>query len=348
MLSNHATPVPADGHLYNPHIDAAHVNTSMVSEFNLELPSADINVLDINKRSFPDTEKSESEDEGELGTNQAALDDVSDLGSLKSFKLLNVKDEKSIQAKSLPNEAWDGADDENADDERSVMSLARLPTIHLNNHELSTYAQKAAQLNEQIGLQEQATGNDTGHLAPEKPELSADNMSSFSKTSIVRCNCKKSKCLRLHCVCFAELRECSAACNCCGCKNNEESREVREFVIAKTREINPLAFKPKIKNFKGMNVNSRGCNCSKNNCLKRYCECYKSGSGCTKLCSCLACKNSKETLSTEEITNIKDKGYRRKHKIVISDATLDKRDQPDTDSAVKFVRHKKKRKNMLD
>lgn len=141
------------------------------------------------------------------------------------------------------------------------------------------------------------------------------------------------------------MKECGDACKCLDCKNNPQFKDMREFVIEKTKEINPLAFKPKIKNVMGKKVNSRGCNCAKNNCLKRYCECYKSGSGCTKLCTCAECKNTKDAL-VQDIDIVKDKGYRRKHKIIINEPLLHKRGTiEEEDGGVTFIKHKKKRKS---
>lgn len=35
----------------------------------------------------------------------------------------------------------------------------------------------------------------------------------------VPCNCKKSKCLKLYCECFAAGLMCMKECNCCDCNN---------------------------------------------------------------------------------------------------------------------------------
>ena len=37
----------------------------------------------------------------------------------------------------------------------------------------------------------------------------------------------------------------------------------------------------------------KSCNCLKSNCLKKYCDCYKFGQGCSEECGCVGCKNTK-------------------------------------------------------
>jgi hypothetical protein len=35
------------------------------------------------------------------------------------------------------------------------------------------------------------------------------------------------------------------------------------------------------------------CNCTKSNCKKKYCECFKSGKYCDDKCRCVSCENLK-------------------------------------------------------
>ena len=42
------------------------------------------------------------------------------------------------------------------------------------------------------------------------------------------------------------------------------------------------------------------CNCTKSNCMKKYCECFKQGFSCNSLCRCMDCKNKIK----EEVNNI--------------------------------------------
>jgi hypothetical protein len=94
-----------------------------------------------------------------------------------------------------------------------------------------------------------------------------------------KCNCKKSRCLKLYCECFSSGLGCSKDCNCLDCSNVPGNFE-REEAIRQTKERNPNAFKPKILFKGGPNepVNpdvvdgrhTKGCNCKKSHCLKKY------------------------------------------------------------------------------
>lgn len=44
------------------------------------------------------------------------------------------------------------------------------------------------------------------------------------------CNCRKSKCLKLYCECFANNKYCGPACACACCSNTQEHDELRLHV----------------------------------------------------------------------------------------------------------------------
>ena len=100
------------------------------------------------------------------------------------------------------------------------------------------------------------------------------------------CRCKKSNCMKLYCDCFANGEKC-IGCNCVNCSNvigNEINiKKVYDEVVGK----NPVSMKLNLQKKSKTN----GCNCSKSNCLKKYCECYKAGLKCSKICRCKICEN---------------------------------------------------------
>ncbi|KAG7542902.1 Tesmin/TSO1-like CXC domain [Arabidopsis thaliana x Arabidopsis arenosa] len=157
---------------------------------------------------------------------------------------------------------------------------------------------------------------DADQDVPVEPALQELNLSSPKKKrvkldsgegeSCKRCNCKKSKCLKLYCECFAAGVYCIEPCSCIDCFN----KPIHEDVVLATRKQiesrNPLAFAPKvIRNSESVLEtgddasktpasarHKRGCNCKKSNCLKKYCECYQGGVGCSINCRCEGCKNA--------------------------------------------------------
>jgi len=76
-------------------------------------------------------------------------------------------------------------------------------------------------------------------------KLNEETESKETKKKIC-CNCKKSKCLKLYCDCFAAGEYCTKDCNCTNCYNLQEHEKERQAAIDSTLERNPDAFKPKV------------------------------------------------------------------------------------------------------
>ena len=103
-----------------------------------------------------------------------------------------------------------------------------------------------------------------------------------------RCKCKRSRCLKFYCECFAANQICSEGeCFCDDCWNTSrpEHAKARAEAILVALDKNPKAFSGK------KAVVFRGCHCKKSGCLKKYCDCYGMGVKCTANCRCTQCEN---------------------------------------------------------
>ena len=166
----------------------------------------------------------------------------------------------------------------------------------------------------------------------------------FNSGKVDRCKCKKSQCLRLHCACFSNNGVCGKLCSCFDCMNREEFEGARQFVIQKTKEINPLAFKSKVRTVDSSDklLNTQGCKCLRNNCRQKYCECFKLGVGCSNVCRCKSCFNDKRELGQNIKQEFQKRIFRKKHKIVISSKQPG---EPETNlctRSITYVPHRKK------
>ncbi|GMI65233.1 CHINESE FOR 'UGLY' [Hibiscus trionum] len=147
-------------------------------------------------------------------------------------------------------------------------------------------------------------GDDADHDTPENKRQKFEFVE--ESASCKRCNCKRSKCLKLYCDCFAAGLYCIEPCSCLDCFN----KPIHENVVLETRKQiesrNPQAFAPKVIRSADSVLDSwgetsktpasarhkRGCNCKRSSCLKKYCECFQAGVGCSPSCRCESCKNS--------------------------------------------------------
>lgn len=119
--------------------------------------------------------------------------------------------------------------------------------------------------------------------APQKPPAAA-----------APCKCKRNRCIRRYCPCFARGTFCSAACACSGCRNRKEFMEEVRSAIVNVRKRYKDGFGAKTvprDGATGRREHRRGCKCQRSRCLKRYCECFEAGVACAQHCKCEGCAN---------------------------------------------------------
>ncbi|KAG6772777.1 hypothetical protein POTOM_024197 [Populus tomentosa] len=153
--------------------------------------------------------------------------------------------------------------------------------------------------------------------------ISRKKASSTDGDGCKRCNCRKTKCLKLYCDCFAAGIYCAAICACQGCFNRPEYEDTVLETRQQIESRNPLAFAPKIvqhvTEFQAIDVedgdlftpysgrHKTGCNCKRSMCVKKYCECYQANVGCSNACRCEGCRNihgrKEEYAMTQEIVS---------------------------------------------
>lgn len=108
------------------------------------------------------------------------------------------------------------------------------------------------------------------------------------------CKCKKSRCLKLYCDCFAGQKFCVPACTCDDCHNTDRPQHevARTEAIEHSISRNPKAFISKVQSTPDASQHMIGCKCKRSGCLKKYCECFALGLLCSENCKCTQCQNS--------------------------------------------------------
>lgn len=136
-------------------------------------------------------------------------------------------------------------------------------------------------------------------IAPREP-LKRSDMQTPLKTREIRkkrkytcCNCKNSHCLKMYCECYRSQGACSSHCKCKDCYNtvklNKTKQDIRQ--TEKRKDVFIKLRKDQVRLTGPRARTKSSCKCKKSNCLKKYCECFALGKGCSSACECQDCKN---------------------------------------------------------
>lgn len=108
------------------------------------------------------------------------------------------------------------------------------------------------------------------------------------------CKCKKSRCLKLYCACFASHSLCSDACNCLGCSNMHWHNEDRHEATRIFKQHTGSRRERRERTRSSKSSTETSCQCKKSWCIKKYCPCFVLGAHRNKNCGCGNCRNYDE------------------------------------------------------
>ena len=110
------------------------------------------------------------------------------------------------------------------------------------------------------------------------PTPTTSSRSNSMSRRVTGCTCKKSRCLKLYCDCFARKVLCTSRCTCEPCENKSETSPA----LIKARNLAKSS---------GAFEKLDCCTCKNSRCLRKYCLCFSNAKPCTDKCSCTNCSN---------------------------------------------------------
>ena len=117
-----------------------------------------------------------------------------------------------------------------------------LPTSASSNNNNSRPKSSKKELQARYGK------TDTNNKSSSATAASSDSNQPLSRHELVQlmgCTCKRTKCLKLYCQCFAAKLECANNCRCVSCHNTSEHAAQRQEAMRLILQRNPTAFDTK-------------------------------------------------------------------------------------------------------
>lgn len=212
----------------------------------------------------------------------------------------------------------------------SISSLNKLSMRSSFNRKMNFSSESDIESQEEEDSKNTDSEKSSSHAEESKVSNKKKRKTSQTKKNFC-CTCTKSRCLKKYCECYANKEYCDG-CECQNCYNLPKFREMikrsLDFTGGKGSKyhahsgagIDEDSIHSPTESLENQEI---VCNCTKSNCMKKYCECFKAGEGCKDSCRCINCENDKQVVAKHEggiggtITN--------KVNFVLSEAEKEKR-----------------------
>ncbi|KAK7293781.1 hypothetical protein RJT34_16655 [Clitoria ternatea] len=180
---------------------------------------------------------------GYAGTTGMRLSDglqgMKSTSSISLHKVGNMK--RSILSSNSDGQSLLDNRNESREIDASIAADSSLPQSPGMTEPISSYP---ATVKRKLGPADAENSEELNQSSPCKKKKKTSNTGDGDGCK--RCHCKKSRCLKLYCECFAFGSYCTGPCSCQGCLNRPEYEERVSDTRKQIESRNPTAFAPKI------------------------------------------------------------------------------------------------------
>lgn len=145
--------------------------------------------------------------------------------------------------------------------------------INFNNIEINNNNNNTHNTNINININYKISNKSENSSISDSKSVEKEITNTNMESNKIACTCTKTNCKKKYCACYASGRYCEN-CQCENCDNKKPINTTGNLSCGNL-----------------INHANIICNCTKSNCKKKYCECYKAGKECSWLCRCVHCEN---------------------------------------------------------